>query len=923
MRPRVTPFSCDPDLDAGLGAPLFDASAWLLDLELRLGVAPPAVTREEREVAYARTARSALERDRSLFFARSFDADPIGTTAALLALRDSLVEAGWTGASLDAAGPRARAIAELEVDAPLEVRTGSEDRVARVATLLERTRGRPYDAIELCEDEALWAEVWRRLIRALRAAGTGVEHRPHDAIPAAPEGSDLARVQRRIAAGSTAHAEAAPVAREAPLSGDGSLVLLGARTSWELGDMVAAFLAGSPERDALVVRLGDARPLDAALERRGEPTMGTRAASAERASLQVLPLAMSMLFAPRDPRRALALAELSDGPFTGRVGRALAEALGASPSVGSRAWADGKARLRAGRDGVPSSSEAREAERRERAIDRVEAWFEGPAFGRDGAPKDAVIAAAQRVGAWAARRSIVRDPRRWQRLASEAAHLAASAADHAAPTLSAAALERIAARAIAAAQHAATREQAGRIDHTSSPSGVTRPHDLALVWSAGSRSGGAAGHPNPWRARERAALEAIGLRFTSDEATAHADARAWRRVLLSARSTFVLASPETHLGEPQPSLPLLDEIVARAAIDGASQRRITASARDVLDRASPCHRLRVDVARSFAPLDLPAPRAEWTVDAARLAARIASVTTLSPTRTEPMLACPLRWVFESALRILAGRRHAVIEDERLPGRLGHRLVEELFAAGILADPRRVKDLAPTVCDALLEREGGPLLLPGRTTARAHVRARLVRASSSLARFLHENDLEPRAVELESRARHGARELAGRLDLICVGRTSGDEVIVDVKWGDAKYRDALADGLAVQLAMYAETRRREVRALSPDGPARAPRALYFSIKSAGALTLSADGFADARRVNGIALFETWSRVERTIDVVFARLADGRIPASAAASTNARATALHGFVAPRLLDPLAASGCEHCAHRVLCGRAWRTA
>ena len=106
--------------------------------------------------------------------------------------------------------------------------------------------------------------------------------------------------------------------------------------------------------------------------------------------LQVLPLAIELAFEPRDPYRVLELLTLPLGPFHGFVGGALARALAAAPGTGGRPWRQAKEYI-AQRVGADDT----------RAIERIEAWLEGPGHSaREGAPRSALLAIADRVVAW-------------------------------------------------------------------------------------------------------------------------------------------------------------------------------------------------------------------------------------------------------------------------------------------------------------------------------------------------------------------------------------------------------------------------------------------------------------------------------------------------------------------------------------------
>ncbi|MFO0618914.1 MAG: hypothetical protein U0414_40370 [Polyangiaceae bacterium] len=261
------------DTTASLGEPHFGAIAFLRDLELRLGLSAPETPQLERRQAYA-TRLAALASHTHLangsppFYARSFALDPQATASTILAWRDSLIEAGWDRTRIPNCGPRVDALvaAELLPGDPLPM--GFVDRLATVELALGETSSPPYESIVLLEEESAWSESWRRVLRSLELLGTRLERPPRPAPP--PRGkTDLADAQRWV----LGHGDRAP---SCSWKGDGSLLFLSARTSWELAEAVVGLVRAHASQRATIVRLGDAAPLEAAFERQGLLAKGGR-----------------------------------------------------------------------------------------------------------------------------------------------------------------------------------------------------------------------------------------------------------------------------------------------------------------------------------------------------------------------------------------------------------------------------------------------------------------------------------------------------------------------------------------------------------------------------------------------------------------------------------------------------------------------
>ena len=93
---------------------------------------------------------------------------------------------------------------------------------------------------------------------------------------------------------------------------------------------------------------------------------------------------MELAVAPRDPYRVLELLTLPIGPFQGRTGGVLARALREAPGIGGRAWLEARASITDPEQLV-----------------RVVEWLEVPGHDReDGAPREAMLAVANRVRTW-------------------------------------------------------------------------------------------------------------------------------------------------------------------------------------------------------------------------------------------------------------------------------------------------------------------------------------------------------------------------------------------------------------------------------------------------------------------------------------------------------------------------------------------
>ena len=129
--------ACDgrayPDFP-GLGAGVVHAAVvgptGLIDvLEVQLGLTGPRGAEAVRIAAYAAKLRAALRVSVNPFYAPSFARDPWATAKALLAWRDQLTAAGWTGGVIGS--PRIDDLARAEAQTP-PLPPGAPDRLRAV-----------------------------------------------------------------------------------------------------------------------------------------------------------------------------------------------------------------------------------------------------------------------------------------------------------------------------------------------------------------------------------------------------------------------------------------------------------------------------------------------------------------------------------------------------------------------------------------------------------------------------------------------------------------------------------------------------------------------------------------------------------------------------------------------------------------------
>ncbi len=195
----------------------------------------------------------------------------------------------------------------------------------------------------------------------------------------------------------------------------------------------------------------------------------------------------------------------------------------------------------------------------------------------------------------------------------------------------------------------------------------------------------------------------------------------------------------------------------------------------------------------------PVPVAAWTAPpsvAARLAERRES-----PTSLDALCECQARWLVQDVLGVRTGRHREPLSLDRLIGNLAHALANELLPPGPPPPLEGFRARAMAVLDTLAPQLAAPLLLPAFAAELAAARRRVPEGLEALVRVLHAARLDIVGAELDREGEIAGLPLRGRIDLLVRGASGLG--IIDLKWTRSvrRYRDEVADGRAVQLAIY--------------------------------------------------------------------------------------------------------------------------
>ncbi len=824
----------------------------------------------------------------------SFAADRWSTARALLRLRDALRLGGWAG---DRLGPKAavpEALEDLQAAEaqPLPLGPGVAERLEAVDRALDAGQVLPPLTLELEDTLAAWPRRWRGLLQRLGA-------RTRE-LPAAhaPRETGLGTLQESLR-GETL----------VPLDPGPSLLWQSARSRTEAIRAVVAALSTEPDRlpstaiccedGALALRLNEA------LRAARLPMAGARDPSSAQPVQQLLPLFLELAWGPVDPARLLDLLTLPLGPIPRRAAWRLAEALMEQPGLGSAAWERTLQELTAP-DSDPEGSLGA----------RLETWLPPPeAEHGEAVPSRSLAERARQVARWAAGRATSLDEAEAairsaiMNLAGRAARVAELVESQGA-RLEQPQLARIL-EACASRGAAGTPTEAGAVVLLQSLAELSAPVDR-LVWLGRSTSSGLRW---PWSRVEVAQLHALGIEVDDGSVALCALRAGERRGLSRIRERVQLIEiAEDPPGRPHPLWLRLETAFRAGARRWTAPEPLELALRPARPDQPQGPRPPVEAVAPVAP---QGPRPLWPISPELLRDR----ETSSASSLETRLGCPLKWVLSYGAYIRGGAIANLPSSFLLKGSFCHQVLERVFGEGAdpLPSPAEGAARVERCFDARLPLDAAPLALPSAGRARAQLRAELASATRTLLERLAEAGLHIDRLELAldepiDLAGRGPRRLMGSVD--CVARDArGRPAVIDFKYaGNKKYPALIAEGRAVQLAVYA-------RALATrEGiPLDHVPVAYLLLSSAQILTPEGSpvpGEAGGRPIPGSpAIAQVWARFAAALEAADSWLDSGEeVPARPLQDPEDWPESAELVMG----EPAAPTPCKYCPYPVLCGR-----
>lgn len=812
-----------------LGEAVVGPLGMLAILETQLGLSGRSFSRAERVIEMKHCLQAASNGAR--FYELSFRVDELGTASTLLSWRDDWYEHGWDGRAFEKGYVRLQDMHDIERLAE-RVPVGIGQRLAAVERALEEVN--PAMSIVLATPLEELPLRWRRVMEQLEAV-------PGQALkPAAGEGTTLRALQDAL----LAEGRKAP---KIPWRDDGSLRIIRSQTDVAAAEWVAAQVANAASGSTVVVGDHSGSLLDGSFYAFDRPLLGAASPSAFRPPLQLMQLALRLMWAPIDYAALLSFLSHTVGPIHPRARRMLAEFVASTPGIGGDAWQ----RLR---EEIARKVDFNVAEK---VMDDIAFWIEGERWGPvEGAPLAAIRDRVHRIGEYFRSHLNSGDAPRdaaWasgfaqaQTLHSALKELEANGATRISPQF----LDRLVWDVTGSgASNPLFQPTAGAFSHVTDPGAVLEPFERVVWWQMG-----AVPLPRryPWSVSEIRVLRESGVALPEVGEKLAGQARQWLQPIIAASDELILMLPKTGT-EVHPVW-----LQVQACLDRPTIRE------EVVE--GPLN-VKTECSRPLAHRPLPAIRRWWHL---AQTSELLGPKRMSFTGLSKLLFDPYEWVLGYAAKLKESRL-LDIPGDALYGNLAHASVERLYHNADAVQWRREKllDWLDADFDSLISEEGAILRMPGHRADLETFRTRLRESVVALHDHLRAAKVVSVETEREFEAETAIGSLQGRVDLL-VTRDDGRQAVIDMKWSYWKgYREAVASGTHLQLAVYGK--------LIEQATGRWPAAAYYLLPNSQLISATEGFFAAETFVPGESgsLAAVWERAVATFKWRRGQLEQGRV------------------------------------------------
>ena len=850
----------------------------------------------KRMLAYQNAAVTYAKNNPNCFFTRSLAKDRLNVASLLLNERDSLVKAGWNGLEVDGV-PRTKDFAQLEaVVAALDggecLKWGDFDLLQEMQIGFEagKLKCPSLSEIEFVDDDmSTISPRWASIFTALKSQGVRIEPAKKSSSPAAKAKSDLFQISTSTLT-------------ETPLA-DGSVLYLKASNPWEAARLLASWYEQqslATRHDTVIIAATAGRAaLREAFQARGFGLAGESPRdSFSCPGIQILLLALQLIWAPKDAGAALALLTTNGSPVPRAVSYRLIRALGEARAVGGPEWTR---QLEAGILELKSSKpEVSDDDYRKVIRARITEWFGSPSFETEkGAPLDEILKTCARVSDLLRIRAHTGDALNTDSSFNEGLsgvrRLTELVRASGLKTFSREELARLVTEAVL---HGAA--QSMHVAEANGPFVVAQPAALRarakhVIWWDFSLSS----VPKPkassiWNSEDQARLRDARVLLPKPARLVKSEAQHWRNACLMASERLTLVTWEENLDDRQEHIhPAFSEWTSTKASAWSEGLKcdLSQAPSELLKKLYQEAGVK-DVEAKVPPFK---ERVKWTVPAKSIAIE----RTESPSSLQTLLGCELAYAFRYGASIYGAAAQSTEVDNRVKGTIAHAALAIAFPVGRRPKIKEAVTAAKNNFHSLLEERAPVLLTPEKIIEKVRFEEQVLAAVRTYGDFLEANDLEVKSVEQElPEAKVAGLQMKGKPDSILKGK-DGLRIVMDHKWSGLNYhRDDLINGVAIQPAVYAELEL-----------AGGNVAIGYHVIETGEIIVLNKDLKQAVRIDGPTVGETVK--------------------SAAVTVKERIQAINkGELIARGLEEGAedakwSAPCRFCDYTSICGLAWRKA
>ncbi len=756
-------------------------------LEAQLGLVADLIPQARRIVQYLDCLKKADHARR--FYHNSLETDELGTAATLLSWRDTWHLHGWSG-QIESNEGRLTDMADVECLAKVCVSSSEGERLDAICQVMSR-RTPAIRSVTLTTPMAHFPKRWQQVL-----SGLPVEYLP---FVSKPGDLFLHALQNRLQ-----RAQAGEIfAPEDKLifNMDGSIRVVRAETrllaSRWLADRISAGVA-----DGVLVA-SDAL-LDDILVSAGEARHGMSESSAFRPALQLLPMALALLWAPLDFNVLTSFLSHPISPVRGYARRKLAGKFADQPGIGGAEWD------KALHDIAVHYGDAEVHE-------EITTWVDHPRFDRNaGVPLTEVMVRAQKLAHYFHVRLIDQDEAK--RASWHAGFSQTSGFISAIEQLQQNGVTMIRQRQLQKLLTEATARgssnpklvaQTGAMGLANDPAALIESFEQVFWWQP---VAGALVKSYPWSVAEIRALSISGVELPDISDLLERIALDSLRPVLAAEKQLVIVLPPREM-EVHPAWQMIESLVTHIPEYSLEQ-----SFKDTASELQSCcvvpHTSLPELRRWWQlPDNLTVPRMERE----------------SFSSLELFLFNPYQWLLRYPAGLKSSNILSVSDGFLLEGKLAHALIERLFVLpdSLLMTDGEISDWFDAEFPLIIETQGAVLLMDGRRADYQGLRYALRRALSRLLTQLKSADVSKVHAEMELNGIFPGGKILGYADLV-ISNQHGQQAIVDMKWGGVKkYSTRLAENTQLQLGIYAELLRQQ--------SANWPDTGYFVLSEAKLLT----------------------------------------------------------------------------------------